>query len=216
MSEQRLVIEWRQGMQVTAAVEAAPGPGVVLAHGAGGSLETSFLVEMSHGLAARGIASLRFNFPYSEQRRRVPDPPAVLEACYRAVALRVGEMFPGGVFLGGKSMGGRIASQIMAGAEGLPPVRGLVFLGYPLHPPGKQDRLRDKHLYLIRVPMLFVQGTRDTFAGRPLLQGVLDRLGDAARVHWIEGANHSFKAPRRKPDDVNQEILETIGRFVSQ
>ena len=198
MGEQRLVIEWRQGMRVTAALETAPGPGVVLAHGAGGSLETSFLVEMSQGLAAHGIASPRFNFPYSENRRRVPDLPAVLEACYRAVALRAAELFPGGVFLGGKSIG-------------LPPVRGLVFLGYPLHPPGRQDKLRDKHTSTSSGSRCF-----SSRAGQSLLRGVLDRLGDAARVHWIAGADHSFKVPRRKPEDVNRDILETIDRFVSQ
>jgi predicted alpha/beta-hydrolase family hydrolase len=95
-----------------------------------------------------------------------------------------------------------------------PPVRGLIFLGYPLHAPGKQHQPRDQHLYDLRVPMLFVEGTRDAFADAKLLQGVLDRLGDRARVHWIEGGDHSFKVRGRKPAEVHREILDAVAGFV--
>ena len=199
---------------VSTAMEAAGHRGVVLAHGAGGNLHTPFLVDLSKGLAARSIGSLRFNFPYTEARRRVPDPPAKLEACYREIAHLAAQKFPAGLFLGGKSMGGRIASQIVAQGGDLPEIRGLILLGYPLHPPGRQDKLRDKHLYDIRVPMLFVEGTRDAFADRALLQGVLDRLGDRAETHWIEGGDHSFKVTGRKPPAIQQEILEVVADFI--
>ncbi len=217
MSEQIFQIEWREGLRVSAALETAAdgAPGVILAHGAGGNLHSAFLVEMSRGLAARGMASLRFNFPYTENRRRIPDPAATLEACYQAVVRRGAELFPGGLLLGGKSMGGRIASQMVAHLQDEAPlIRGLIFLGYPLHPPGKQHQLRDQHLYGLGVPMLFIEGTRDTFADQALLQGVLDRLGDRARVHWIEGGDHSFKVRGRQPAEVHQEILEAMANFM--
>lgn len=215
MSEQRLKIG-----EVSAALERAKGnAGLVLAHGAGGNMENPFLARVSSGLAAQSISTLRFNFPYSERGRSVPDRPPVLEDCWRAVARHAGGLFPA-LFLGGKSMGGRIASHVVSqmsepGHE-LPPVRGLVFLGYPLHAPGKKDKPRDAHLYSIRTPMLFVEGTRDAFADRALLQGVLDKLGKVAQVHWIEGADHSFKVSGRKPAAVEQEILEVVAAFMTR
>jgi predicted alpha/beta-hydrolase family hydrolase len=219
VSEQRLEIEWREGLRVSAALETPAkreaNSGVILAPGAGGNLDSAFLLEMSEGLAARDISSLRFNFPYTENRRRMPDPGAALEACYQAVARRGAELFPGGLFLGGKSMGGRIASQMVAHlGDEAPPCRGLIFLGYPLHPPGRQHQLRDQHLYGLRIPMLFVEGTRDAFAEPGLLQGVLDSLGDNAHVHWIEGGDHSFKVRGRKQSEVLQEILDVIANFM--
>jgi predicted alpha/beta-hydrolase family hydrolase len=215
VSEQRLSITWREGASVSAALEVAGKTcGLVVAHGAGGNLESPFLVRLASGLAERQVSTLRFNFPYTERGRKLPDPAPALEECYRAMASKAAEVFPAGaaLLLGGKSMGGRIASQI---ASGLPNVRGLVFLGYPLHAPGKQHQPRDKHLYGIRVPMLFVQGTRDAFADQALLRGVLERLGKAAQVHWIEGADHSFKVTGRKPAEVEQEILETVAAFAA-
>jgi predicted alpha/beta-hydrolase family hydrolase len=218
MSEQRLEIEWRAGLRVSAALETSSvsgNPGVILAPGAGGNLDSPFLIDISEGLAARDIPSLRFNFPYTENRRRVPDPAATLEACYQAVARKGAELFPSGLFIGGKSMGGRISSQMVAHLEA-PALRGLIFLGYPLHAPGKQDKPRDQHLYDLRVPMLFVEGTHDAFAERALLQGVLDRLGDRARVHWIEGGDHSFKVRGRKASEVSAEILDVVAGFMIQ
>jgi len=217
VSDQRLAIPWREETFVTAALEVAgSAAGLVLAHGAGGNLESPFLAQLATGLASRSISTLRFNFPYTERGRKLPDPGPALEECYQAVARRAAEVFPPGarLFLGGKSMGGRIASQMVAQGKDLPEIHGLVFLGYPLHAPGKQHQPRDKHLYGIRIPMLFVQGTRDAFADRALLQSVLDKLGKTAQIHWIEGADHSYKVPGRKPAAVEQEILEAVGVFV--
>jgi predicted alpha/beta-hydrolase family hydrolase len=187
--------------------------GLVLAHGAGGNLQTASLAATAEGLARRGFPVLRFNFPYRQSGRRIPDPAPVLEECYRAVAAKARESFaPARMFLGGRSMGGRIASQIAAQS---PPagLAGLVFLAYPLHPPGKPERLRDAHLGAIQVPMLFVSGTRDTFARRDLLESVLGRL-PLARIHWIEGADHSFRVPRRSPAEVNEEVLDVLEDFL--
>jgi 5-methyltetrahydropteroyltriglutamate--homocysteine methyltransferase len=134
----------------------------VLGHGAGGNLYSPGLAQCAEALAARGVGAVRFNFPYAEARRKIPDRQATLEACYRAVAERVAAR-SSRLVLGGRSMGGRIASHVVAGGF---PAAGLLFLGYPLHPPGQPDRLRDAHLGKIPVPMLFLQGSRDAFAGR--------------------------------------------------
>jgi predicted alpha/beta-hydrolase family hydrolase len=213
MGEKRLTIEWREGATVSAAFTQAGETGLVLAPGAGGNLDSPFLVELAAGLAGEKVSTLRFNFSYTERRKGAPDPAPVLEECYRAVARRASELIPK-LFIGGKSMGGRIASQIAAQQKDLPPILGLVFLGYPLHAPGKQDKPRDKHLPDIRMPMLFVEGTRDAFADRPLLEAVLGRLGKRAEVHWIEGGDHSFKVSKRKPADVQREILDTVVAFL--
>lgn len=213
-------IQWCDGRRVSAAVNPPeePGacgsggdaatPGLVLAHGAGGSLEESLLAATAEGLARHGFPVLRFNFPYRQEGRRLPDPAETLEECYRAVAAQARRLFaPGPLFLGGKSLGGRMASHLAAAGE---PVAGLVFLGYPLHPPGRPEKLRDQHLSRIRVPMLFVSGTRDAFAQRELLEPVLERLRPLATSHWVEGGDHSFRTPRRRPAEVYQEILEAV------
>ncbi len=157
---------------------------------------------------------LRFNFPYRQANRRLPDPAATLEQCYRAVAAQALTLFgEAPLALGGRSMGGRIASQI---ATDSPPqgLAGLVFLAYPLHPPGRPERLRDAHLGRITVPMLFVSGTKDTFARRDLLEATLARL-PLARVHWLEDADHSLKIPRRPAAEVNQAVVEQVASFLS-
>ncbi len=186
-----------------------------MAPGAGGNLDSAFLVEMAEGLAVRGFPSLRFNFSYAENRKHVPDKAPVLEECYLAAARRGAELFPQGFFIGGKSMGGRISSQMAAHlAAEAPAIRGLVFFGYPLHAPGKQHQLRDAHLYELREPMLFIEGTRDAFAEPDLLKGVLKKIGDRATVRWIDGGDHSFKVRGRKPADVNREILDATADFM--
>jgi hypothetical protein len=164
----------------------------VLAHGAGAPLSSPFMAGIAQALPPLGVATLRFNFPYLEKGgRRAPDrPPLLLETWRAAFAVAVERAAGIPVFAGGKSMGGRIAS--MAVAEGMP-AAGLVFLGYPLHPPGRPDKLRDEHLAAITVPMLWLQGSRDTFAQPDLLQAVVGRLGDRARLVLIEGGDHSFK-----------------------
>jgi predicted alpha/beta-hydrolase family hydrolase len=172
-------------------------------------MDTRLLVDVAEALAARGVAVLRFNFPYMEAGRRGPDPQPRLEACYRAVAAAVAEEFQR-PYLGGKSMGGRIASHVVA--DGFS-AAGLVFLGYPLHPPGQPERIRDAHLRQIEVPMLFLQGTRDPFATPELLHRTADAL-PAARLVEIDGGGHSFKVKGRSPADVTADLIEAIDAFI--
>jgi predicted alpha/beta-hydrolase family hydrolase len=169
---------------------------LVLAHGAGAGMRHQFLEGISRRLADGGVATLRYHFPYVEQGRRRPDAPAILVATVRAAVGAAGEIASGiPVLAGGKSLGGRMTS--MAAAEGpLPAVRGIVFLGFPLHPPGKPSTERADHLEHVRVPMLFLQGTRDAFAGLDLLRPICHRLGDRVTLHEIEGADHGFHVPR--------------------
>lgn len=188
-----------------------PSTCLVIAHGAGGPMHTPFIRYFHSELAKRGFLTVKFNFPYMEARRRVPDRREVLEENYRTVVdhARNGMYKPDRIFIGGKSMGGRIASQIASnGIE----VSGLFFLGYPLHPIGKTDQLRDEHLYRIKKPMLFVSGTRDSFARRDLLEKVVSKIGSNAQIHWIENGDHSFKTPDAKvgSTDTLQEGLASL------
>jgi hypothetical protein len=165
---------------------------------------------------------LTFNFLYTEQRRRVPDRTDKLEACYRAVinAARSSDSFSSNViFIGGKSMGGRIASHLAAQqSDEAGPIKGLILLGYPLHPPGKPDQLRAAHLARIRVPMLFVQGTRDPFGTPTELRGVLDGLSGPVTLHLVENGDHSLAAPKgRLPSSADQiygQIQDAIVNWV--
>ena len=184
---------------------------LILAHGAGHGMNTRLLIDIGEALAARGVAVPRFNFPYMEAGRRGPDPQPRLEACYRAVADTVAEEFER-PYLGGKSMGGRIASHIVA--EGFP-AAGLVFLGYPLHPPGQPERIRDAHLRQIEVPMLFLQGTRDPFANPDLLHQTVKGL-PGARLVEIAGGDHSFKVSGRSTAEVTAELIEATNLFLSR
>jgi hypothetical protein len=158
-------------------------------------MNARFLVDIADALASRSIAVVRFNFPYAEAGRRIPDPQPRLEVCFRAVASAVSEEIPR-LFLGGKSMGGRIASHIVGAGF---PTRGLIFFGYPLHPPGKPDRLRDAHLKRINAPMLFLQGTRDNFATAELLRRTVISLRTAKLVE-IEGETilSKFRGERQR------------------
>jgi uncharacterized protein len=174
--------------KTTARVYAGEGPRLILAHGAGADQHHAFMVRMAEGLAARGLEVVTFNFLYTEAGRKAPDRPPLLEACWRAVL----EKFRGG-FIGGKSMGGRIASQIAAaGVEG---AEGLVFLGYPLHPPDRPEKRRDAHLPAIRQRMLFVQGERDPFGGEDELRPLAQQL--RAELYVVKGGDHSLTVPRR-------------------
>ncbi|HUG53841.1 MAG TPA: alpha/beta family hydrolase [Vicinamibacteria bacterium] len=199
------------GGEVGASVHGRGPTVLALGHGAGGDRTTALLVRLASAVAESGRRVLLFNFPYSERRRRVPDPAAVMEATVSDVAAHVrGTLGASALVLGGKSMGGRIASQAVAG--GLP-AEGLVFLGYPLHAPGRFDRLRDRHLPDVAAPMLFVQGTRDAFARADLLAAVLAGLGDRATLHEVEGGDHSFAVPRasgRAPAGVEAEVVAAI------
>ncbi len=161
-----------------------------------------FHTELSH----RGFLTVKFNFDYITNRRKVPDPQPKLQAYYREVVKEVvAEHKPRRVIIGGKSMGGRVASYI---AAGMPEVDGLVFLGYPLHPPGKENLLRDEHLYGLNLPILFISGTKDTFARRDLLQAVVQNIGQRATLIWIEGGDHSLKIGRRDSSSLTTAAAE--------
>jgi uncharacterized protein len=196
---------------VSASVHGEGGTVLALGHGAGGDRRTGLLVRLANTLAESGRRVVLHNFPYTEARRRVPDKPAVLEATVSAVAAHARQALGASrLVLGGTSTGGRIASQAVA--QGLP-ADGLVFLGYPLHPPGRFDTLRDRHLPAITAPMLFVQGTRDAFARADLLAPVLRGLGDRATLHSIEGGDHSFAVPRRTgrtPAQIEAEVAAAL------
>ena len=172
---------------------------IVVAHGAGAGMDHPFLVGFCRAMADEGIAAARFNFHYMNAGRRSPDPEASLRAAWNEAFDGVTAMAGGlPVLVGGKSLGGRIASMCVA--DGME-AAGLVFLGYPLHPPGKPDRLRADHLSRIEVPMLFLQGTRDPFAKPELLDKVIERLGDRATLERVEGGDHSFRVRGVKADD---------------
>ena len=189
-------------------------PVLVLGHGAGNDMDSPLLVGFTDGLASDGAGSLRFNFPYKQQGRRAPDPAAVLRDAFTAAfdeTRRRAKESP--VFAGGKSLGGRIASLLVA--DGMP-AAGLVFVGYPFHPPGKPERLRDEHLDRIGVPMLFLQGTRDPFARWDLVESVCKRLGKRATLHPVEGGDHSFRVRGKKvPDDeIGRALAEPSAEFM--
>lgn len=188
---------------------------LVLAHGAGNDMTNPLLVAVQQGLAARGWACARFNFPYKERGGRAPDRAPALEACYRAVIAALRERLgPRRLVIGGKSLGGRMASHLAAADE---QVDGLVFLGYPLHPPGKPDRLRDAHLPRITAPMLFFAGTRDTLCDLVLLKRTLRKLKAPATLHVIPDGDHSFNVPKRAGrtrDQVYAEIVEATAGWL--
>src|SRR6266480_6598575 len=185
----------------------------VLAHGAGAGMRHPFLESISQRLAEQGIATLRYQFPYMERRSRRPDPPAVAAATVRAAVAEAARIAPDlPLVAGGKSFGGRMTSTAQA-EEPLPGVRGLVFLGFPLHPPGRPDDKRAEHLAHVQVPMLFLQGTRDDFAALKLLQPLVKRLGERATLHLVEGGDHSFRVltkSGRSEGVVIGEVVSTI------
>jgi predicted alpha/beta-hydrolase family hydrolase len=187
---------------------------VVVAHGAGAGMDHPFMVGFCDGLAAEGLSTLRFNFAYMDAGRRLPDrAPKALPVWAAAVdeARRRSDGTP--IWAAGKSFGGRMAS--MAVAEGAMDVAGLIFLGYPLHPAGKPEKLRDEHLYGLTLPMLFLQGTRDTLALPELLESVVGRL-PSATLAWQEGADHSFgvKGIKRTPHEVAESLAPLAAAFV--
>jgi uncharacterized protein len=189
---------------------------LVLAHGAGAGMSHPFMAKLADELASVGVATLRYQFPYMEERRRVPDAPAVLTATVVAAMRAAAKAAPGLPLLaGGKSMGGRMTSQAAAehSLDGaLDGVRGLVFFGFPLHPPNRPAMKRADHLAKVTAPMLFLQGTRDTFAELQLLRPVCAKLGSRATLHVIETADHSFhvlKSSGRTDAEVLRELAET-------
>ena len=192
---------------------------LVLAHGAGAGMRHPFLETISQALGERRVATYRYEFLYMEKRAGRPDPPAVAEARVREAGLDAARVAPGlTVFAGGKSFGGRMTSQAQAN-QPLPGVSGLVFLGFPLHPPGRPGTTRATHLSEVRVPMLFLQGTRDEFAGLDLLRPIVKQLGKDAALHIVEGGDHSFKVLKRTgrtSADVMNELADTITAWVGE
>jgi len=211
--------------RVTIDVEGTPISGIyarpdkaaatlVLAHGAGAGMEHPFLAGLAHALNDDGVATLRFNFPYREAGRKFPDRPPAAIAAWRAVMAEAASRSEGEpVWAAGKSFGGRMAS--MAVAEGMS-AAGLVYLGYPLHPPGKPEKLRDEHLYGLALPMLFLQGTRDTFATPGLLEGVVARIGPAATIEWWDGGDHSFvrAGVKKGAADIGASLAAPVSAFL--
>ena len=218
---QSIRINVTDGQDVSALLQVPPNPraGYVLAHGAGAGMTHAFMGAVADGLAERGIASLRYQFVYMEQGSRRPDPPKLAHAAVRASIEEAGRRLPGiPLFAGGKSFGGRMTSQAQA-ASPLPGVHGLVFLGFPLHPPGKPSRERAKHLFDIRIPLFFLQGTRDEFAELSLLEPLCQELGARATLRLFQDADHSFHVPARsgrKDPDVRREFLDTMAAWMDR
>jgi len=189
---------------------------LVLAHGAGAGMSHPFMEMLAGELSKVGVATLRYQFPYMEERRRVPDAPGVLTATVAAAVRAAAEAAPNLPLLaGGKSMGGRMTSQAAA-QHPLDGVRGLVFFGFPLHPPKLPGTKRADHLTKVTVPMLFLQGTRDTFADLKLLRPVCAKLGPRATLHVMETADHSFhvlKSSGRTDAEVLRELAETTASW---
>ena len=194
-----------------------PAACYVMAHGAGAGMNHAFMAAMATALATEGIATLRFQFPYMEQGSKRPDSPAIAHAAVRAAVGEASRLLPKTpLFAGGKSFGGRMTSQAQASAP-LPGVRGLVFVGFPLHPSGKPSVDRAKHLSAVQVPMLFLQGTRDLLADMTLIQSVTSALGTRATLDVVADADHAFHVPARsgrRDADVIGELAKSIARWI--
>lgn len=195
------------------------GVTILLGHGAGADQMSGFMRMVAAGLAARGLDAMTFNFLYKEKGKSVPDPKAKLESCYRAVidaALKHKKLKGNKLVIGGKSMGGRIASQVAA-AEG-DRVAGLVFLGYPLHPPGRPDKMRDEHLKEVKAPMLFSQGSRDAFGTEEEIKAIIGKHRLPATLYVIESGDHSFKVPKSvKPQQqVHEDVMDQVARWCGE
>jgi predicted alpha/beta-hydrolase family hydrolase len=192
------------------------GVTIILGHGAGADQMSGFMRMAAAGLAVRGFDVMTFNFLYKEKKRGAPDPKAKLESCYLAVidaALKQRKLKGNKLVIGGKSMGGRIASQVAA--EDSNEISGLVYLGYPLHPPGRLDKLRDEHLPKIEAPMIFVQGARDTFGTEAEIRAIIKKHRLRADLYVIESGDHSFKVPKSlKPQQqVYEEVMDEVARW---
>ena len=219
-SPSKIEVPLETGGAVSALHYAAEPPRAVLilGHGAGAGQQSSFMIDFARGIAALGVDTVTFNFPYTEQQRRLPDRGPVLEACYRSTIESVRAQVAGGrrLFIGGKSMGGRIATQVAA-ADPERPIDGLVVLGYPLHPPGRPADRRDAHLPAVKRPMLFVQGSRDAFGSPGEMMPLVESLTPPARLHVVDGGDHSLKVSRAKDQSavygaVQRTIVEWIDR----
>ncbi|MFN2400706.1 MAG: alpha/beta family hydrolase [Gemmatimonadaceae bacterium] len=187
----------------------------VLAHGAGAGMRHPFMEAIAEELSEHSIATFRYQFPYMQARSRRPDPAPILEATVRSAISEAVQALPGvPLVAGGKSMGGRMTSQAVS-KKPLPGLQGLIFLGFPLHPPGRPGTERADHLAAVGIPMLFLQGTRDELADLTLLRAVCDRLGKNATLHVVDGADHSFKVLKRTGRS-EPDILRELSRAVSR
>ncbi len=189
---------------------------LVLAHGAGAGQRHPFMVGVAAALAARGIDVVTFNFPYMEQKRRVPDRAPLLEACFRAVvavAMHQGPLRTRRLFIGGKSMGGRMATHLAA--QGLDPLGGVIALGYPLHPPGKPDQVRIAHLPAITAPVLIVQGERDAFGRPEELAPAIETMRAPVTLHVVSGGDHSLAVKGRSKNEALEAVTTVVAGWIS-
>ncbi|WP_411734271.1 alpha/beta family hydrolase [Paeniglutamicibacter sp.] len=211
-----LNVPWDDG-NLTALLDEAESPDafLILAHGSGAGKDHDFMSGFARAVAQKGISVLRFNFPYMDAGKKFPDRGPVAITVWKRVREWVGSNLSGelAVFTAGKSFGGRVAA--MAAAEGMA-TRSLIFLGYPLHPPKKEDKLRDKHLYPLQVPMLFLEGTRDPFANPEIMTRVVSGLNQDSELVWFEGADHSFKVARsgRTGSEDGAGLAEATADFI--
>ncbi len=216
-TEQQLTIEVEPQVAVSAGLVQPPEARLcfVFAHGAGAGMTHAFMERVAQGLAARHVATLRYQFPYMEKGSKRPDPPALAQATVRAAVAAAAVSCPGlPLFAGGKSFGGRMTSQAQA-ASPLAGVRGLAFFGFPLHPAGKPSIARADHLDQVDIPMLFLQGTRDKLAELSLLEPVVARLGSRATLHLLDQADHAFHVPARSGRTDAAVMNDMLDTFVA-
>jgi uncharacterized protein len=217
--EEQIAIDVSAGLRVSGLLRRAPSARAlyVLAHGAGAGMRHPFMSAAARELASLGVATLRYQFPYMEAGSKRPDPPPLCHATVRAAVTAASRLEPAlALIAGGKSFGARMTSQAQA-HEPLAQVRGLAFLGFPLHPPDKPSDSRAEHLARVEIPMLFLQGTRDEFAQRALLEPVIARIAPWARLELAEGADHSFHVPARSGRTdalVLRQILEALAAWI--
>jgi predicted alpha/beta-hydrolase family hydrolase len=218
---ERLTLSIDETRRVSALLQVPPAATAcfVFAHGAGAGMDHPSMVAVAAELAARNIATLRFQFPYMERRTPRPDRPSVCHATVRAAVAEAARRAPTlALFAGGRSFGGRMTSQAQA-IEPLPGVKGLAFFGFPLHPAGKRSVERAEHLREVKIPMLFLQGTRDELAKLDLLQPVVDQLGARATLKLLQDADHSFHVlarTGRKDPEVRAEMLDALVAWIEQ
>ncbi len=219
-SQQRLDLRVDEANNVSALLQVPPRPRacLVLAHGAGAGMEHPFMTAVADGLDERGLATLRYQFPYMERGSRRPDSPPLAHATVRAAVAQAAQSMPGVPLLaGGKSFGGRMTSQAQA-LSPLPGVTGLVFFGFPLHPAGKPATSRAEHLLKVQVPMLFLQGGNDTLASAPLIEEIVASLKDRATLRMFEDADHSFHVPRRSgrsDAEIAAQMLDAVASWAA-
>jgi predicted alpha/beta-hydrolase family hydrolase len=216
---QTVSIAIEDGTQVSGLLQMprVPRACFVFAHGAGAGMHHAFMAAFAQDLAARGIATLRYQFPYMERGSKRPDVPTIAQAAVRAAGAEAARLAPGAALVaGGKSYGGRMTSQAQA-VNPLPAVRGLVFVGFPLHPAGKPADTRAAHLLDVAIPMLFLQGTRDELADLALLRPVVTQLGTRASLRLFDGADHAFHVPARagrNDAELRAEMADSVATWI--